>query len=104
MDFDSDGYFDTLVVEEARTAQPSTWFAVHPALTGCHAIGSSVEDALDSLERSRNAWLSWARDHGVSIPPTREHPSIVIQYAIRSDVAHGDEISSEVETVEPQAA
>jgi len=104
MDMGSDGYFATLVLEEPRAGEPSVWFAEHPALPGCHGVGSSVDGALESLERSRNAWLSWARNHDVPIPPMQEQPSVFIQYAARSDVAHGAEIGSEVETVEPQAA
>lgn len=32
------------------------WYAEHPTLLGCHATGSSKEEALENLEKSRKAW------------------------------------------------
>ena len=81
------GYYEVRLIEELGPDQTSTWFAVHPDLPGCHAVGITQAEALDNLHKSRKAWLSLARESDIPVAESQEHPSVVIQYAMRPGAA-----------------
>ena len=62
------GYRIRLVQEFFRNGQES-WFAGHPELLGCHAMGRTCKEASEELFRVRETWLQLARRHGATIPP-----------------------------------
>jgi len=47
-----------------------------PDLEACSAFGHTPEEALQELERAKQAWLESAQQAGKPIPPTRYHPLI----------------------------
>lgn len=82
-----DGFYLTRLVEETLNEEGTVWFAEHPDLVGCNATGSTQDEALANLERSRDAWLAWAEErHDFAIPEPREDPCVQVVYALRRDV------------------
>lgn len=83
-----DGNYAVRLIEEPQPGGESTWFAEHPALPGCHAVGRTLEEAQINLERSRDAWLEWARREGVDVPPPPEQEaSVTVQYSTKRDLS-----------------
>lgn len=85
MDERPGGYYTVQLTEEPHEGG-ATWFAEHPDLPGCHAVGATPDDASTNLDRSREAWLKWAEEKGVQFPPPQDEPSTFVQYAIHRDV------------------
>lgn len=81
------GFYAVRLIEEPRKGSASTWFAEHPGMPQCHAVGRTQEEALANLDRTRAAWLSWADAQGVQIPAPQAAPAITVQYAIRKDAS-----------------
>jgi len=95
MDGFEGGYYFVQLVEELHPDHHMTWFAEHPELPGCNAVGDSQSEALANLEKSREAWLLWARQHELPIPQPREHPSIAVQYANRPGQTPAEEAGAD---------
>ena len=85
------GFYAVRLIEEIHKGAPATWFAEHPELPQCHAVGLTQEAALENLDRTRAAWLSWAASHDVKIPDAHDAPAISVQYAIRRDLPEAKE-------------
>jgi predicted RNase H-like HicB family nuclease len=87
MDEMQSGYYTVHLTEELHEGGEPTWFAEHPDLPGCHAVGTTPDEASANLDKSRDAWLKWAGDHSVPYPPPEEEPSTFVQYAIHRNVS-----------------
>jgi predicted RNase H-like HicB family nuclease len=73
-------YAIRLVEQRIPGSGASAWFAEHPALSGCHAVGKTPSQALAGLERSREAWLSVAQENGLEIPKPEETRQLAVIY------------------------
>lgn len=56
------------VVQEFFPDGRESWFAEHPDLLGCHAMGRTCREATKKLPEVREGWLRLAREHGGTIP------------------------------------
>ena len=72
--------YSTLLVEERSPDGGTHWFAVHPDLVGCHAIGRDQDDALRALEEAGASWLRVARERGARVPPEGDLESVTVVY------------------------
>ena len=81
------GFYTTRLIQEKLPDGEIVWYADHPELHGCHAVGNTIEEAQANLERSKEAWLQVAGQRGIDIPPPREHPVLQMQYLYRVDVS-----------------
>lgn len=88
------GFYAVKLIEEPRKGSASTWFAEHPSLPQCHAVGRTQEEALANLDRSRAAWLSWAEAQEVQIPAPEEAAAITVQYATRKDSSQTRDVNA----------
>lgn len=68
------------LVEEVGTDGSRHWLALHPDLPGCNATGSTQAEAVDNLEKSRDAWLSAAAARGMQAPSPSAY-AVSIEYA-----------------------
>jgi predicted RNase H-like HicB family nuclease len=87
--------YSTRAIEERLPDGRYVWFAYHPALPGCHAVGRDVGEATANLDRTREAWLSWADAHDVPVTPPVPNPSLSVQYAPRLDAAPAQDAGTE---------
>lgn len=70
-----EGNYSVRLVEERR-ADKIIWTAEHPDLPGCNATGVDESDAVQNLDRARDAWLATAEKLGMDIPPGHETDAV----------------------------
>lgn len=80
-----EGFYLTRLCEEPARDGSTSWFADHPRLPGCHAVGRDIDEAVARLNEARDAWLDWAQKHDVPVPDPDTDPHVQIQYALRPD-------------------
>ena len=89
------------LVEQLEKEDNVTWYADHPALPGCHAVGRTAGEALDRLEQAREAWIAVSRQLGDEIPEPIEEERILIQYALRKELPRAEQAAGLFDGVEP---
>ena len=47
-----------------------------PDLSSCSAFGATPEEALQEVEKAKEAWLEVAKDKGLPVPEPRYRPAI----------------------------
>jgi len=67
-----------------KVSESEGWLASHPDLTGCMADGSTPEEALASLNISRELWIKSRIATGLDVPkpgrlPLQPHARSVIR-------------------------
>jgi predicted RNase H-like HicB family nuclease len=82
----SGGHYPLVLIEELQV-NGSTWYAEHPDLPGCHAVGNTMSEAQENLDQSREAWLAWAQGQEMEVPEPAEDPTVSIVYAVRPAAA-----------------
>ena len=87
--YDTDGYFQVVLIEELLPSGKSTWLALHPQLPGCNAAAEDQGDALSGLDAAREAWVATEEKHGHPVPARMDHPLVTILYAA-DPTAHFD--------------
>lgn len=87
--------YSVRLIEERLPDGRYTWFAYHPSLPGCHAVGVDMTEATSNLERTREAWLAWADKENLPVPPLEEQPKTSILYAPRVEVPSAEVGGSE---------
>lgn len=65
---------------EERLAGQIVWFAEHPELLGCHALGSTLEQASKNLQEIALIWIEHQRSLHRPIPDPPESLTVTIQY------------------------
>ena len=79
--------YATRLVEQLATDGTVTWYADHPALPGCHAVGPSQEEALLRLDQARDAWIAVSNQLGDEVPsPIRRGANT---HSVRGSQGHG---------------
>lgn len=58
------------------SSQDGGYIADIPDLEACSAFGKTPKEALEEVERARDAWLGAARDQGKRVPKPRYRPAI----------------------------
>jgi predicted RNase H-like HicB family nuclease len=58
-----------LIPEELRDGE-SVWVATHPALPGCMAHGTTLEEAIAQLDDARRVYIQSLLEDGLPIPDT----------------------------------
>ena len=81
------GYFPISVTEEISNDGSSVWTAVHTTLPGCNAVGKTLDEAVENLAKSREAWLATANEHHIPVPEKSAEQTVAIVYAIREGSA-----------------
>jgi predicted RNase H-like HicB family nuclease len=74
------GYHIRLVEDKMPNGE-RVWYAEHPELLGCHAVGPEPNDAIDGLKEARNAWIKVALKYGDEVPKPKQSPQLEIVYA-----------------------
>ncbi len=59
------------------------WIAEHPELPGCKADGQSAQEALSSLDVSRELWIESALATGLEVPEPQEAPQYSGRFVLR---------------------
>jgi antitoxin HicB len=59
------------------------WVAEHPELTGCIADGETAQEALSSLDVSRELWIESRLATGLEIPEPQEEPQFSGKFVLR---------------------
>ncbi len=70
------------LVEERSPDGGTHWFAAHPALPGCHAIGGTQSEAITELSDAQESWLRIARENDGDIPAEDQFQMMTVQYLI----------------------
>lgn len=70
------------LVEERSPDGETHWFAAHPALPGCHAIGRTQNEAITELNESRESWLRVAQENDGRIPAEDQLQIVQVEYLI----------------------
>jgi predicted RNase H-like HicB family nuclease len=79
--FDSDGY----------------WVAEHPELPGCIADGETPQDALSSLNITRELWIESRLATGLEVPEPQEEPQYSGKFVLRVAKRMHRELAQEAE-------
>jgi predicted HicB family RNase H-like nuclease len=73
------------------------WIAGHPELPGCKADGESPQEALASLELSRQAWIESRLAAGLEVPAPEEAPQYSGRFVLRIAKSLHRELAEEAE-------
>ena len=72
--------YDIRCAEEKWRDGRTSWFAEHPQLPGCHAVGGTLTEATKYLDEVRPVWLRFAEEHGFPIPPEPVNTNVTIEF------------------------
>ena len=81
LQYDSDGY----------------WIAEHPELPGCKADGETAQEALSSLDVSRELWIQSRLATGLEVPEPQEVPEYSGRFVLRIPKSLHRDLSNEAE-------
>lgn len=73
------------------------WIAEHPELPGCKADGETAQDALSSLDISRELWIESCLANGLEVPEPQEAPQYSGRFVLRIPKSLHRELASEAE-------
>lgn len=73
------------------------WIAEHPELPGCKADGETAQEALSSLEVSRDLWIEASLANGLEVPEPQEAPQYSGKFLLRIPKSLHRELASEAE-------
>ena len=73
------------------------WIAEHPELPGCKADGETAQDALSSLDVSRELWIESRLATGLEVPEPQEAPQYSGRFVLRIPKSLHRELASEAE-------
>jgi predicted RNase H-like HicB family nuclease len=73
------------------------WIAENPELPGCKADGETAQEALSSLEVSRELWIESRMATGLEIPEPQEAPQYSGRFVLRIPKSLHRELANEAE-------
>ena len=73
------------------------WVAEHPELPGCIADGATEQEALASLDTSRDLWIESRRATGLPVPEPGEEPQYSGRLLLRIAKSLHRELAQEAE-------
>jgi len=74
------------------------WIAEHPELPGCKADGETEQEALSSLEISRNLWIESRIACGHEVPAPQEAPQYSGRFLLRIPKSLHRELTNDAES------
>jgi len=74
------------------------WIAEHPELPGCKADGETAQEALSSLDISRELWIESRLATGLEVPEPQEAPQYSGRFVLRIPKGLHRELANEAET------
>ena len=74
------------------------WIAEHPELPGCKADGETAQEALSSLDVSRETWIESRLATGLEVPDPQEAPQYSGRFVLRIPKSMHRELANEAET------
>jgi len=73
------------------------WIAEHPELPGCIADGETAQEALSSLDISRELWIESRLATGLEVPEPQEAPQYSGRFVLRIPKGLHRELANEAE-------
>ena len=73
------------------------WIAEHPELTGCIADGETAQEALSSLDISRELWIECCLANGLEVPEPQEAPQYSGRFVLRIPKSLHRDLANEAE-------
>ena len=73
------------------------WIAEHPELPGCIADGETAQEALSSLDISRELWIESRLATGLEVPEPQEAPQYSGKFVLRIPKSLHRELANEAE-------
>lgn len=73
------------------------WLAEHPELPGCIADGETAQDALSSLDISRELWIDSRLATGLEVPEPQEAPQYSGRFVLRIPKSLHRDLANEAE-------
>jgi antitoxin HicB len=73
------------------------WIAEHPELPGCKADGETAQEALSSLDVSRELWIESRLATGLEVPEPQEAPQYSGRFVLRIPKSMHRELANEAE-------
>jgi antitoxin HicB len=73
------------------------WIAEHPELPGCKADGETAQEALSSLDISRELWIETCLANGLEVPEPQEAPQHSGRFVLRIPKSLHRELAIEAE-------
>jgi predicted RNase H-like HicB family nuclease len=73
------------------------WIAEHPELPGCKADGDTAQEALSSLDVSRELWIESRLATGLEVPEPQEAPQYSGRFVLRIPKDMHRELANEAE-------
>ena len=74
------------------------WIAEHPELPGCIADGETAQEALSSLDISRELWIESRLATGLEVPEPQEAPQYSGRFVLRIPKSLHRDLANEAET------
>jgi predicted RNase H-like HicB family nuclease len=74
------------------------WIAEHPELPGCKADGETAQEALSSLDISRELWIESCLATGNEVPEPQEAPQYSGRFVLRIPKSLHRDLANEAET------
>jgi len=73
------------------------WIAEHPELPGCKADGETAQEALSSLDVSRELWIECSLANGLEVPEPQEAPEYSGRFVLRIPKSLHRDLANEAE-------
>jgi antitoxin HicB len=73
------------------------WIAEHPELPGCKADGVTAQEALSSLDISRELWIECSLANGLEVPEPQEAPLYSGRFVLRIPKSLHRDLANEAE-------
>ena len=73
------------------------WIAEHPELSGCIADGETAQEALSSLDISRELWIESRLATGLEVPEPQEAPQYSGRFVLRIPKSLHRDLANEAE-------
>jgi predicted RNase H-like HicB family nuclease len=73
------------------------WIATHPELHGCMADGETAQEALSSLDISRELWIECSLANGLEVPEPQEPPQYSGRFVLRIPKSLHRDLANEAE-------
>jgi len=73
------------------------WIAEHPELPGCKADGETAQEALTSLDISRELWIECSLANGLDVPEPQEAPQYSGRFVLRIPKSLHRDLANEAE-------
>jgi predicted RNase H-like HicB family nuclease len=73
------------------------WIAEHPELPGCKADGETAQEALSSLDVSRELWIESRLATGLEVPEPQEAPQYSGRFVLRIPKSLHRDLANEAE-------